>query len=222
MPNVNTAGIPAAADMRKKSEAKRQAILEAAAEAFRELGFERTSMSAICARAGGSKATLYSYFSSKEELFFEVMFSATAAKFKVSHSSLDPTTGNIAEALRKLGEGMLAFLYSPAMLAARRLVIAEASRSDLGRLCYERGPKRGEAFISGFLQAAMRAGKLRRTDPKVAATHLRGLLESELVDRFHFNLTDSINETEITAVTSRAIDVFMAAYGPEHSMRPWH
>ena len=38
-----------------------------------ELGYERTSMSEIAARLGGSKATLYSYFPSKEELFFGVV-----------------------------------------------------------------------------------------------------------------------------------------------------
>ena len=50
--------------MRVKTEEKRQAILEEAAKAFQELGFERTSMSEICARVGGSKATLYNYFAS--------------------------------------------------------------------------------------------------------------------------------------------------------------
>ena len=59
--------------MRVKSEARRQAILDVAAEVFREHGFEHASMSEMTARLGGSKSTLYSYFASKEELFLEVM-----------------------------------------------------------------------------------------------------------------------------------------------------
>jgi AcrR family transcriptional regulator len=55
--------------MKTKTESKRQAILTAAAEVFREVGFERASMSEIRARIGGSKATLYNYFPSKEKLF---------------------------------------------------------------------------------------------------------------------------------------------------------
>ena len=47
-----------------------------------ELGFERTSMSEICTRLGGSKATLYNYFASKEALFLEVMFQASEADFQ--------------------------------------------------------------------------------------------------------------------------------------------
>lgn len=59
--------------MKKKTETKSQAIVDIAAEVFREMGFQRASMSEICRRVGGSKATIYSYFPSKELLFFEVM-----------------------------------------------------------------------------------------------------------------------------------------------------
>jgi len=59
--------------VRKKTETKRQAILDVAADLFRESGFERASMSELCLRVGGSKATLYNYFSSKEEVFAEVL-----------------------------------------------------------------------------------------------------------------------------------------------------
>src|SRR5262245_51865473 len=42
-----------------RGEARRQKIVEAAVDVFREQGFERASMAEIAARAGGSKATLY-------------------------------------------------------------------------------------------------------------------------------------------------------------------
>jgi AcrR family transcriptional regulator len=199
--------------MRTKSDAKRQAILDVATQVFREMGFERASMSEISERVGGSKATLYNYFSSKEELFFEVMFLYMEAEFEANHRALDPAMEDVAEALRRFGEGMLTVLYSPPVLAARRLMVAESRRSELGRLCYARGPQRGEVLISEFLQAAMRAGKLRQADPIVVARHLRGLLESELLDYFLFNLVDTVSQAEIKAVVDRAIAVFMAAYG---------
>lgn len=46
-------------------------------------------MSEICLRVGYSKATIYSYFSSKEELFSAVEFDATEAEFQASHEALD-------------------------------------------------------------------------------------------------------------------------------------
>ncbi len=59
--------------MRTLSEERRQAIITAAAAVFQEQGYERTSMSEVARRAGGSKATLYNYFTSKEALFESVV-----------------------------------------------------------------------------------------------------------------------------------------------------
>ena len=54
-------------------DARRQAILDIARESFVTDGFAATSMSAIAAKLGGSKGTLYNYFRSKEELFEAIM-----------------------------------------------------------------------------------------------------------------------------------------------------
>src|SRR5580765_2094729 len=59
--------------MRMRTEEKKQEIVRIAAELFEEFGYERASMSAIAARAGGSKATLYGYFASKEDLLRAVL-----------------------------------------------------------------------------------------------------------------------------------------------------
>src|SRR5688572_7043026 len=59
--------------MRMRREEKRREIIRIAAELFNELGYERTSMSAIAARVGGSKATLYGYFESKADLLRTIL-----------------------------------------------------------------------------------------------------------------------------------------------------
>jgi len=200
--------------MKMKTEAKRQAILEVATQAFQELGFERTSMSEICTRVGGSKATLYNYFPSKEVLFFEVMSLATESEFEAAHRAIEPSTEDIAESLRHFGEKFLAFLYSPEVRAHRHLAISESGRTELGRLLYERGVLRSQNLISEFLQAAMTLGKLRQAEPDVATKHFCALLESELLDRFLFRVLGELGTEEIKGVAARAIDVFMAAYGP--------
>ncbi|WP_153110846.1 TetR/AcrR family transcriptional regulator [Propionivibrio limicola] len=200
--------------MRAKSETKRQAILDVATEVFREVGFERASMSEICARVGGSKATIYNYFPSKEELFFEIMFRSTEKEFEATHEALDPFTDDIAESLCHFGERLLALLFSPEVQAARRLIVSEAGRGELGRLCFERGPQRSLAMVSDFLQAAMDLGKLRQADAQVATLHLRGLLEAELLDHFLFQVPVEVSEEKIRGIVVRAVTVFIAAYGP--------
>ncbi|NVN90929.1 MAG: TetR/AcrR family transcriptional regulator [Desulfuromonadales bacterium] len=198
--------------MKMKTDSKRQAILDVAAEAFREIGFG-VSMSEITARVGGSKATIYNYFSSKEELFFEVMFRATEAEFDAVHHSIDLMKDDTHESLRHFGERLLTFLYSPQIRAQRHLAISESGRTELGRLMYERGVLRNQNLIAEFLREAMSLGKLRQADPSVASQHLCSLLESELLDRFLYQLPVEVSAEEIKAVTERAVAVFIAAYG---------
>lgn len=200
--------------MRAKTESRRQAILDAAAEVFQETGFERTTMAAICERLGYSKATLYNYFASKEELFLAVVFGATEAEFQAMLAALDASVRDMTEALEKFGRGLLTLLYSPQVQAVRRLIVAEAGRSDLGRQCYALGPARNEAAMAVFLQHAMDTGQLRQADARIAALHLRGLLEAEWLDRFMFQTLQPITDDEIHATVQRAVAAFMAAYGP--------
>ena len=67
--------------MRLRTEVKRQEIVRIAAQLFEELGYERTSMSEISARVGGSKATLYGYFASKEDLLRAVLDHVTEGRW---------------------------------------------------------------------------------------------------------------------------------------------
>ncbi len=200
--------------MRVKTDAKRQTILNVATQAFQELGFEGTSMSEICTRAGGSKATIYNYFASKQALFCEVMFNLTDKEFEAVIRLLDHATPNVGEALLSFGRDFLKLIYTPDVLAARRLMIAESGRSDLGRQCFERGPKKAEDSIAAFLSSAMQSGALRAANPNIAARHLLGLLESEIFEVFILRMQEKISRKEIEQVTERAVTVFMAAYGP--------
>ncbi|KVP97927.1 hypothetical protein WJ96_04980 [Burkholderia ubonensis] len=199
--------------MKTKTEAKRQAILEEAARTFRELGFERTSMAEISARVGGSKATLYNYFASKEELFVEVMSLCTEAEFQAVHAALDKEADNVEEALHRFGVRLLGFLYTAPVQAQRRLTIAEAGRSPmLGRLIYERGVLRSQALVEAFLARAIERGVLKAGLTRVMARHLYALLEAEFLVLFLFLQLSELTEQEIEPATQRAIEVFLAAY----------
>ena len=200
--------------MKKKTEARRQTIVDVAAEVFRESGFERASMAEICRRVGFSSATLYNYFASKEVLFYEVMYQANEAEFRTVHELLNHTKEDMADALRHFGERLLTLIYSPDIMAVRRLVTSSFGHGEFSRNCFEQGPKRSTNELSMFLLEAMNKGKLRQSDPVVATLHLRGLLESELLDTFIFQIEGDMGPERIKAVVGRAIAVFMAAYGP--------
>ena len=201
--------------MRTKTETRRQAILAAAAEVFKETSFERASMAEICARVGYSKATLYSYFTSKEELFVEVIALTAEEGFQATHRALDTSKQDITQALESFGQRLLAFLYTPQLQTVRRLVVAEAGRSDLGKRCFELGPVRIGVIVGNFLQQAMDAGKLRSANAQIAAQHLTALFEAEWIDHFMCQTLEAPSPKEIEDSVRRAVAVFMAAYGPQ-------
>lgn len=201
--------------MRTKTEEKRQAILDVAAATFGELGFERTSMSEICSRLGGSKATIYNYFPSKEALFLEVMFQASEADFQNTMQALQAEGQDLTTTLRTFGNRFLSLLYTPEVTAVRRLLVAEGGRSQVGARCYAQGPCRGKALVGAFLEQAMARGQLRTASTVLAARHLHALLEAELLERFMFQHLPPPTPSELTECTDRAIAAFLRLYAPE-------
>jgi AcrR family transcriptional regulator len=199
--------------MRVRTEAKREAILEIAAQAFMEMGYERASMAEISARVGGSKATLYGYFESKEQLFIEVAKSVGETHVAAAFAELEHNADDVPVALQRFGEKMLGFLLQPGALCTLRMVIAEAGHTDIGRRFHEAGPGRGLDHLTAYLQAAMDGGQLRAADARVAAQHLWALFEAETMPMRLLDVQVSTSRAQIRQVIERALAVFMAAYG---------
>lgn len=198
--------------MKSKTEAKRQAILNAAAEVFREMGFERASMSDIRERIGGSKATLYNYFASKEKLFAEVMLQAKELELESIAGALNPDTEDLKQELLHFGQKFLTILYTPDAIAFRRLAIAESGHSEIGKMTFEQGMLPIEKRVAEFLKKRMRRGNLRAGDPKIAAMHLLSLLESELLQRVLLGAIGPIKPEGLRGAARRAVEVFLFGY----------
>ena len=199
--------------MAKKSEARREAILAAAAQEFSERGYEGASMSAIVARAGGSKQTIYNHFPSKEELFIEVAETTLGSVLDAVFNEL-VDEGDMRKSLVRYGESFVAFRQLPEVVSIIRLAYGESGRSNIGRLMYERGKMRGVRKASAFFAESIRAGKLRPADPDIMALHLMALLDAELTEPVIYRVREPASADENAEVVSRAVDVFLAAYGP--------
>ena len=206
--------------MRKKSESKRQSIVAMATEVFRENGFERASMSEICARVGGSKATLYSHFASKEELFLEVVFHSFEREFDAIYSSITDDQGDFPELLRDFGRQLLSVVFSSEFVPFRRLVFGDSAPPELRRMAFENGPKRGHDRLELILVEAMAAGKLRPADASVAAWQLQSLLQAEILYPVMMGVKEGVLADEVEVCVRDAVDVFMRAYAPCGDEKP--
>lgn len=197
-----------------RGDARREAILRVAREVFLKEGYAAASMSAIAARVGGSKGTLYNHFKSKEALFTAFLREACAAESDHAFDFSD-YDGDVEAALRRLGGRFLRFVLSDTVSAVHRVVIAEGVRfPELGRTFYEIGPKKAVDRTAAFLERQMSGGRLRRADPRHAAEQLLDLYKAGLHQRRLWGVVAYPDETELDANVESAVAVFMAAYGP--------
>src|ERR1019366_5365979 len=197
-----------------KSDSKRQAILENAYRLFRAQGFDGTSMADITSQVGGSKATLYSHFPSKEELFVECMMTALENYMSDTLKHLDASRSDPQAALRNFGTSVLNFICSSEQVEVRRLMIAEAARSRTGKLFFDKITAL-RSHVSSFLAGCMASGMLRRDDPDLAADHLGALLEAEILEPLLLHVREAAPDEKETALAARrAVAAFLRAYAP--------
>jgi AcrR family transcriptional regulator len=198
--------------MRVKTEGRRQAIMQAALKVFGEVGYERASMTEIAARVGFSKATIYSYFPSKEDLFATALVEIYSDEAQEFMDVLDLRREDFVPVLVEFGRRYLQFNCSPDLLDTKRNALAQGASSGLGPLLYERGPKRSTSGVRVYLEGLMDRGFLRRCDPEMAAWHLQGLLGAGVVEASMFGAPPEVRFEEAAIL---AVEVFMRAYGPE-------
>ncbi|WP_338761008.1 TetR/AcrR family transcriptional regulator [Massilia sp. METH4] len=197
--------------MRTKSAERRHHILRVAAATFAELGVEATTMSEIVSRLGGSKATIYNYFPSKDELVQQVLAQSSELKLQQSFAALDPARP-IDEALRHFARAYLAQLLTPEMLSAMRIAQQNAHKGgEGGTRFYAAGPKVGWTIMQQFLARHVEAGTLRPCDGWVAAMHLKGLIQGELLDRAMYG-EKIVAVRAIHQAADRGVEAFLRAY----------
>ncbi len=198
--------------MRVKTETKRDAIIEAAAPLFWEHGFDRVSMAAISEAVGGSKATLYSYFKSKEELFVAVVEQHTAERKQLTKEMLSRTDVDVREALTEIATQVSQIVTSPIIVAIQRVNLSAAGIEAFGIEPYLKGPSTMWHEVSRFLQRQMDRGALRQARADVAAFQFKGLIEAGNAQP---TLYGAPLEFPIEMAIEAAVDTFMRAYGPE-------
>jgi AcrR family transcriptional regulator len=165
--------------MRRKTEATRQRITDAAYDSFWRLGFKRTSLDGIADRAGVTKRTLYAYFRSKDDLLAAV---------------LSQHTGALLGQLQQIGgrmpagrDGMVASLFAQIAWWAKHT--PRWSGSGITRLAVELGDlpghparalaRRSKKTTEGWIADCLRSAGVTR--PAERARQIMLLMEGAMV-----------------------------------------
>ena len=208
--------------MRRKSEAKRNAILQTALAVFREVGFEAASMSQIAARVGGSKATLYNYFSSKEELLLEAMH-ASAREHGENIIALIGSNGDVRAQLTRFAHSLMQVLATEETQQVLRVAISVSGKSTIGRRFFDLGTEVVWQRVAQVMGQQAQAGYLRKDDPDVMAMHFRTLCECDLM-AYLLGAGPALSREQMNAKAILLVDLFLRAHGDnsENCPEPAH
>lgn len=204
--------------MRVKTEQKRQEIIAVAKRVFRARGFAAASMAEIAADLGGSKGTLYNYFTSKEALFSAVMIEMARELADPAFSELQRARDGRA-AIKTFARRLVLALASPEILDFKRMIAAEGARCGIGKLCFANSQEIYHRKLVEFFRRQIANRTFRDTDPMRAVTHLEGLCSAGPVHDLLEGIVDSVPEAELLAAADAAADVFLRAYAREPATR---
>lgn len=129
---------------------RRDTIVEIATHAFLDNGYAATSMSAIADQLGGSKATLWSHFASKEDLFAAVIDHLVSRFAGELDTALSEGVFSL-DGLRRYCLRFLAKLMGDDAIRLYRLIIADGGRfPEINTVFHVRAPARIQRLLTGY------------------------------------------------------------------------
>ncbi|MDR3345544.1 MAG: TetR/AcrR family transcriptional regulator [Campylobacteraceae bacterium] len=146
-------------------------LLCAATEVFLEKGFRKTNMNEIVKRGGGSLATAYKFFGSKEELFFEILSQNAENLFEDIKRSNISYEGKFETFLYDIGKRFTTMLHDERTYVFHRLIVHEGHKNNahLGKIFFESAWKRTSQILTEYFEREKAKGNIDVEDTTLAA-----------------------------------------------------
>lgn len=189
--------------MKKEKEAEsghqpvRERILNAAWQAFMDLGYAEASTLEIATRARVSKRELYALFGNKQAML-AACITDRVQQMKIA-PKLPPARSREALGilLVELGAGVLREVSAPVVIAAFRLAIAEAQRAPEVAQTLEAARQTVRSKLEGVVTQAQSAGLLGPGDVAALSAQFLALLWGDLMVGLLLRIRETPGPTEI-------------------------
>ena len=197
---------------RPRNPAKRAALLSAARALFLERGSATVTLDQVLARAGVSRATLYSNFGDKGELLAAVI-AAEADRFLAEEWAQHTSDQPIEPTLIRFGDSLLAFIAEADTFAFERL-IAQAALADPehGTRFFAAGPGRARGILVAIIRAAQDRLELEQCDAEQAANDLFGLWQGMWRLEVQYGQRAGANRAELDRLARHGVRQFLRLY----------
>jgi AcrR family transcriptional regulator len=171
--SVAVAESPWSPSREKTRQLKREAVILAAARAFRERGYHHTSLEDVAAALHVTKPTIYYYVANKEEILFEC-FRAGLDEIKSVFGELDTSNQSARERLlilvRHYGAA-IAGEFGWCMVRAEDQDLSPAMSGRIKALKSEIDQR-----MRGLIKEGIKDGSIQTCDPKMTAFAMAGAL----------------------------------------------
>ena len=186
---------------RVKTSSKKEEILEAASRVFAEREFHEVLIDDVAAQAGVGKGTVYRYFRTKEELYFETILqafddlSATLAEGVLEETS--PT-----RRLERIVRESLRFSWERRHLLS--LLQGDERRFAMREAELRRRREGMMALVQKVILEGVERREFRGMDARIAAELFRGMIRAANCFRTEEDSVDSL-VAEIIGIFTRGV-----------------
>lgn len=193
-----------------RGEARRRALLDAAARLFVTKGFEKTTLSDLVDAAGGSRATIYELFGDKAGLFRAMMEQTNRRVVEQLAAARATATTSPDEALVRFASHFLRGILNDEARAVVRVLVAESGRiPDIAEEFWRSGPAATVQQVADYLSALAGRGGLRIDDPEAAAQSFVSMVVGELFMKGLILPGPPVPDAEIERRARSAVRLFL-------------
>ncbi|USD67051.1 TetR/AcrR family transcriptional regulator [Vibrio sp. SCSIO 43136] len=199
---------------KSRSELKREAIINAALQAFKQDGVANTSMDRLAQLAQVSKRTVYNHFKTKEALVMHLLSDLWEQAMVNAQYPYQPDLP-IREQVVALAKIEAEFVGGSHYIDLARVAFGhllfhpEALKQEMEKVGSQ------ETAIVRWLKEAQASNRLKPLDVETVNIQLHSLLKGSCFYPQLLGFKAPLNEQEMDQLIEESVDMFMARYGKE-------
>ncbi len=196
---------------RRRSDKKREAIIQAATQAFQEFGVNGTSMDKLAELANVSKRTVYNHFSTKEDLVMHLIkeqWQSALVDINAEYKSDSP----LNEQLEELVFQEVSFMCSDSHLELARVAIGhffykpEKLKDEVTQL------KAQESSLHRWLKKAEADNRLTFEDIGQVVNEIDSLIKGQSFWPQLFKIEDNLSDDDKWRITRNIVAMVLSRY----------
>ncbi len=196
---------------RTRSDVKREAIIQAATQAFQEFGVNGTSMDKLAELANVSKRTVYNHFATKEELVMHLVTQQWQRAILNVNTKYDPAVA-LDTQLKELILQDIEFMVSESHLDLARVAIGhffyepEKLKDEVAQL------KAQETAMHRWLKDAKADGKLVFDELDRVVNEIDSLVKGQCFWPQLFKIEESLSDKDKRNIASNTVAIILSRY----------